>query len=50
MGDMRKVCLDAKITSACGKLLVAALASRCAALTRGSEHGQGPLVDVETDF
>ena len=34
MGDMRKVCLNTEITSACGKLLVAALASRCATLTR----------------
>jgi len=34
MGDMRVVCLKAEITSACGKLLVAALASRCATLTR----------------
>ena len=32
--DKRKVCLKAEITSACGKLLVAALASRCATLTR----------------
>ena len=32
--DKRKVCLKAEITSACGKLLVAALASRCATRTR----------------
>ena len=34
MGDMRQVCLNAEITSACGKLLVAALASTCATRTR----------------
>ena len=34
MSDMRKVCLNAEITSACGKLLVAALASRCVTWTR----------------
>ena len=34
MGDMRNVCLDAEITSACVKLLVAALARRCATWTR----------------